>query len=273
MTHTLGHAAGASERRILGRRDDLRCPSRPCSPGGARRGCAATSVPDLVLDAVIGDDATHAVAGLPGEDGSVDPPGGARGAARRRCDRLRLRVPAPGDPVGLGGPPALQRGRPRRRRGRRRVAGAASAWCRRGSARRSSGRRSRRGRARSPDVGEADRELRSALLDAAEPAGRAGRRPLAPGGRRRADEPAAPAPGRRPARHPRPLPRPGRARPAGDDDRRPRPRRRRRRRERARDRAAPGGAASRSTGPGAGRSSPPCSPEAWPPADARASGG
>ncbi|WP_151082364.1 hypothetical protein [Nocardioides cynanchi] len=64
-------------------------------------------VTDLVLDAVLGDDATHVVAGLPGVDGPVPL---ARALAELRlagATGLGLAVPAPGDPVGLGGPPAF----------------------------------------------------------------------------------------------------------------------------------------------------------------------
>ena len=108
----------------------------------------------------------------------------------------------------------------------------------RGWARRSSGRRSPPSPRPLPDVGEADRELRAALLDSAN---RLAALDVARWRPEVADElidlrHPRPVPRRR---HPRPLPRPGRARPAGDDDRRPRPRRRRRRPERARDRAAP----------------------------------
>jgi hypothetical protein len=62
-------------------------------------------VTDLVLDAVLGDDATHVVAGLPGTDGPV---GLSRALAELRlagAAGVGLALPAPGDPVGLGGPP------------------------------------------------------------------------------------------------------------------------------------------------------------------------
>ena len=61
-------------------------------------------VTDLVLDAVLLDDATHVVAGLPGVDGSVPL---ARALAELRVSGVRslgLALPAPGDPVGIGGP-------------------------------------------------------------------------------------------------------------------------------------------------------------------------
>jgi hypothetical protein len=62
---------------------------------------------DLVLDAVLGQDATHVVAGLPGVDGSVPL---ARALAEVRVAGARwfgLALPEPGDPVGLGGPHEL----------------------------------------------------------------------------------------------------------------------------------------------------------------------
>ena len=59
---------------------------------------------DLVLDSVLGDDATHVVAGLPDVDGSVPL---SRALAELRISSvpsLGLALPSPGDPVGIGGP-------------------------------------------------------------------------------------------------------------------------------------------------------------------------
>ena len=59
---------------------------------------------DLVLDAVLGEDATHVVAGLPDVDGSVTL---GRALAELRIDGATgfgLALPGPGDPVGIGGP-------------------------------------------------------------------------------------------------------------------------------------------------------------------------
>ncbi|MGC4111879.1 MAG: hypothetical protein QM747_15955 [Nocardioides sp.] len=62
---------------------------------------------DLVLDAVLGQDATHVVAGLPGLEGSV-PLGRALGELRLAgAASFGLALAVPGDPVGLGGPPEL----------------------------------------------------------------------------------------------------------------------------------------------------------------------
>jgi hypothetical protein len=64
-------------------------------------------VADLVIDAVLGGDATHVVTGLPGTDG---PAPLLRALAELRiagADAVGLALPAPGDPVGLGGPPDL----------------------------------------------------------------------------------------------------------------------------------------------------------------------
>jgi hypothetical protein len=64
-------------------------------------------VTDLVIDAVLDGDATHVVAGLPGTDGPVAL---ARALAELRlagAGGVGLALPAPGDPVGLGGPPGL----------------------------------------------------------------------------------------------------------------------------------------------------------------------
>jgi hypothetical protein len=64
-------------------------------------------VTDLVLDAVLLDDATHVVAGLPGVDGSVPL---TRALAELRVSGVRslgLALPEPGDPVGIGGPRAF----------------------------------------------------------------------------------------------------------------------------------------------------------------------
>jgi hypothetical protein len=123
-------------------------------------------VTDLLIDAVIGGDATHAVAGLPGSDG-IETLVVALGRLRALgATGFGAAFPAEGDPVGLGGPPAfnadaLEAGEavvvagtglglvPRR-------TGAAIAW--------TVGPAERR---QLPDVGEADRDLRSALLETA----------------------------------------------------------------------------------------------------------
>ena len=197
MAHTLGHRAGGPTGVSSAAVTTSPARSPPCSPGGPRRGCAATWSPTCVLDAVIGEDATHVVAGLPDEDGpSPCWPALGRAAGRAAPSGRAAPLPAAGDPLGLGGPAAfnaaaLEAGEAVVVRRQRR-----SAWCRRASGPPSSGRPSRRDRGQLPDVGEADRELRAALLESAEPAGRARRGALAPRGRRRADGPAPPAPGR-----------------------------------------------------------------------------
>lgn len=125
------------------------------------------AVPDLVLDAVIGDDATHAVAGLPGEDGTVTLLGALAALRRAGATAFGCALPAPGDPLGLGGPPAFNAAAldvgeavvvagcdlglvPTR-------VGATVVWEASPAARRPL-----------PDVGEADRELRRALLESAD---------------------------------------------------------------------------------------------------------
>ncbi len=128
-------------------------------------------VTDLLVDAVLGDDATHAVAGLHAlglrEDDATDTLVG--GLARLRAEGAQwfgAAFPAEGDPTGLGGPTlfnaaALEAGEavvvggvevglvPER-------TGAAVAWTAYRAARR-----------QVPDVGEADRALRHELLQAA----------------------------------------------------------------------------------------------------------
>jgi hypothetical protein len=121
-------------------------------------------VTDLVIDAVLGDDATHTVAGLPDLAGSVPL---ARALAELRsagAQGVGLAAPVAGDPVGLGGPAlfnraALEAGEaavaatvglvPRR-------VGAAVEWTAYDADRRPLA-----------DVGEADRGLRRALQDSA----------------------------------------------------------------------------------------------------------
>jgi hypothetical protein len=127
------------------------------------RGAAA---PDLVLDAVIGEDATHAVAGLPGEEGSVTLMAALAALRGAGATGLGLAVPVPGDPLGLGGPAAFNTAA--LEEGEAVVAGgcglglvpsrvgAAVVWQVLPADRRAV-----------PDVGEADRELRRALVDAA----------------------------------------------------------------------------------------------------------
>jgi len=121
-------------------------------------------VTDLALDAVLGDGATHVVAGLSGVEGAVPL---ARALAELRLGGVvgcGLALPEPGDPVGIGGPrdlsaAALDAGEavvagtvglvPRR-------VGAAVEW----SAYPAHPRQL-------ADVGEADRALRRALQEAA----------------------------------------------------------------------------------------------------------
>lgn len=123
-------------------------------------------VPDLLLDAVIADDATHAVAGVPGDDGTTTLLACLAALRAAGATGFGLALPASGDPVGLGGPPvfnaaALDQGEavvvpgtglgmvPTR-------VGAAVVW-----------EVSPADRRPLPDVGEADRMLRTALLEAA----------------------------------------------------------------------------------------------------------
>jgi hypothetical protein len=64
-------------------------------------------VADLVVDAVLEDDATHVVAGLPDVEGSVPL---VRALAELRISgvaSLGLALPHPGDPIGIGGPAAF----------------------------------------------------------------------------------------------------------------------------------------------------------------------
>lgn len=124
-------------------------------------------VTDLVVDAVIDGDATHVVAGLPGLDATVSLVEALGELRRRGASGLGAAFPAEGDPVGLGGPrdfnaEALEAGEavvvdgvelglvPQR-------TGAAVAWLVRPA-----------GRRQLPDVGEADRRLRTALVEAAD---------------------------------------------------------------------------------------------------------
>lgn len=124
------------------------------------------AVTDLVIDAVIGEDATHVVAGLPGSDGTATLVEGLAELRRLGATGVGAALPVEGDPVGLGGPPAfnadaLEAGEavvvvgtglglvPHR-------TGAAIAWTAHPAAPR-----------QLPDVGEADRALRAGLLESA----------------------------------------------------------------------------------------------------------
>lgn len=129
-------------------------------------------VADLLLDAVVGDDATHVVApletlGLGGDDAAEALLSGLARLRAEGATGLGAAFPVEGDPVGLGGPrafndAALETGEavvvvgtgiglvPVR-------VGAAITWVAHRAERR-----------QLPDVGEADRGLRLALLDTAE---------------------------------------------------------------------------------------------------------
>ncbi len=124
-------------------------------------------VADLVVDAVLADDATHAVAGIPGASATETLVGALARLRSLGATGFGAAFPAEGDPVGLGGPPAfnadaLEAGEgvvvsgagvglvPHR-------TGAAIVWTAHPADRR-----------QLPDVGEADRALRVALLESAE---------------------------------------------------------------------------------------------------------
>ncbi len=124
-------------------------------------------VTDLLVDAVLADDATHAVAGLPGAEGTETLVGALARLRAMGATGFGAAFPAEGDPVGLGGPPAfnadaIEAGEavvvpgtdvglvPHR-------TGAATIWTAHPAQRR-----------QLPDVGEADRELRGALLASAD---------------------------------------------------------------------------------------------------------
>lgn len=62
------------------------------------------AVADLVLDAVLGEDVTHAVSGLPGDDGTQTLLGALTRLRELGATALGAAFPAEGDPVGLGGP-------------------------------------------------------------------------------------------------------------------------------------------------------------------------
>ncbi len=142
-------------------------------PASARLAWWATSwlrglvVTDLLIDAVLGDDATHAVAGLPGADGTetlVAALGRLRAAG---ATGVGAAFPVEGDPVGLGGPrafndAALEAGEAAVVLGTGLglvpvPVGAAVTWSAHPAERR-----------QLPDVGEADRALRAALIEAAD---------------------------------------------------------------------------------------------------------
>jgi hypothetical protein len=122
------------------------------------------AVVDLVLDAVLGDDATHVVAGLPDVEGSVSL---GRALAEIRLGGAQgfgLALPEPGDPVGIGGPAALSTAA--LEAGEAVVAGSVALvpWRVGGAVEWTAYDASPRQLA---DVGEADRGLRRALQDAA----------------------------------------------------------------------------------------------------------
>ncbi|HEX5427742.1 MAG TPA: hypothetical protein VFX00_05420 [Pedococcus sp.] len=64
-------------------------------------------VTDLVLDAVLGGDATHVVAGLPDIEGGVPLARALAELRIRGAETCGLALPEPGDPVGIGGPREL----------------------------------------------------------------------------------------------------------------------------------------------------------------------
>ena len=148
-------------------------------------------VTDLVLDAVLLDDATHVVAGLPGRRRLGAPGAGAgRAADRPVYGSLGLALPGTRRPGRDRWAAGLQRRPPSRRRGRRGRARSDScrgAWVRRSSGRRTPRRRGSWSTSARPTAGSG-----AALQEAARAPGRPGRGALAARGGRRADEPAPP---------------------------------------------------------------------------------
>jgi hypothetical protein len=125
------------------------------------------AVTDLLIDAVIDDDATHVVAGLPGADGTESLVVGLGRLRSLGATSFGAAFPAEGDPVGLGGPAAFNADSleaeesvvvagsglglvPHR-------TGAAVIWTAQPAQRR-----------QLPDVTEADQQLRRALLETAD---------------------------------------------------------------------------------------------------------
>ncbi len=121
-------------------------------------------VTDLVVDAVLADDATHVVAGLPGVGGSVSLTLALAQLRATGASGIGIALPAAGDPVGLGGPAtfnaaALEAGEAAVCGGLGLVpsrVGAAVEWTAYAA-----------GMRQLSDVGEADRGLRLALQQAA----------------------------------------------------------------------------------------------------------
>lgn len=122
-------------------------------------------VTDLAIDAVLADDVTHVVTGLPELDGAA-PLAGCLAALRATgADGIGVAIPVYGDPVGLGGPrgfnaAALEAGEACLSGGLGLVparVGSAVEWTVYAADRR-----------QLPDVGEADRVLRQALPAAAD---------------------------------------------------------------------------------------------------------
>ena len=150
-------------------------------PASARLAWWATSwlrglvVTDLVIDAVLAGDATHAVAGLPGADGTETLVAALGRLRAGGATGVGAAFPVEGDPVGLGGPrafndAALEAGEaaivlgagvgsgPGAGLGLVPVpVGAAVTWTTHPAERR-----------QLPDVGEADRALRAALVESAD---------------------------------------------------------------------------------------------------------
>ncbi len=126
-------------------------------------------VADQLMDAVVGDDATHLLGGL---DGDPEPLVTGLGALRSRgADAIGAAIPAEGDLVGLGGPAAFNSAA--LDAGEAVLVLDAAAFVLRGLVPDRVGavvtwRPMPAERRQLPDIGESDRQLRTAMLESAE---------------------------------------------------------------------------------------------------------
>ncbi len=103
----MGASCGVSSAAVTPPRSDSALPASARLAWWATAWLRGHVVTDLLVDAVLDTDATHAVAGLPGADGTETLVAALARLRRLGVTSIGAAFPGAGDPAGLGGPAAF----------------------------------------------------------------------------------------------------------------------------------------------------------------------